>query len=360
MLFLPFSLLDYFWTAAIWLGFELACLTASVGMMIRGMGFRPPLWAAPVIMTALLAFHPIYEDLYDGQLMIVLLMLLVGAWQALLSGHRWRGGVLIGLAVLIKLMPWPLLLLLALRKDWRALSGGVGTILIGYGMTAWAIGLDAIVSYFTRTLPPLAQVYSVISSNLSVWTLGPRVFHGTEPGVTMGAVMMSRTYDVSITPLVYFPLAGQILSAVAVLVVLLLALKAVHNQLRLDPGFGIFVCVSILLSPIAWSHYLVLAIIPLAQTIGWLIHQHWPSGQTNLAIPLALLLIPQSEWVKLGRLLAGQPLTAGMADALSFAPGLVTLALTILVMALAWVMAILDVHPNLPQRFEAVEMSRDK
>jgi hypothetical protein len=78
------------------------------------------------------------------------------------------------------------------------------------------------------------------------------------------------------------------MSGIAVVVVSAL-LNAVRLPLRW--AISLMVCLTIVASPIAWSHYLVLTLIPLGCIARWLIDHRFPVRQTNLALAVAVLLL---------------------------------------------------------------------
>ena len=333
LLFLPLALLGYSSAVAVWLGLEIVCLAGSVYLLARGAARRLPLWGTLVIATTMVAWYPFFWDLGLGQLMVVLLVLIAGAQLALLSGRPILGGAILGLAILVKPVPWPLLLLFALRRDWRVLGASVVTIMLGYSLAGWVMGFDRIVTYFTQVLPAVTAVYKVSSGNLSAWSVGWRVFHGTE------AV---RAGGIASPPLLESPVAAIVVSAGLPALVLLIACLVVRKRRSLAQSFGVMVCASILITPIAWGHYLVLLAIPAAQVIHWLMDRRLPSAETNTALLVAgLMLLPESFWTKLAYLAAGQSPVGGEPSALPFAPALLTFTPALAVGALGWLVATL-------------------
>jgi hypothetical protein len=97
---------------------------------------------------------------------------------------------------------------------------------------------------------------------------------------------------------------------------------------------ALLVCVSLLTTPIAWDHYMVLAALPGAQVIHWLARTRFPSAETNLAIVVAmLLLIP---WVHVATILATLVVSARRSLTLPFALSLLPLMCAVAVGSLAW------------------------
>jgi hypothetical protein len=118
---------------------------------------------------------------------------------------------------------------------------------------------------------------------------------------------------------------------------LLIASLAVRKERDLGVSLGVMVVPSILLGPISWPHYLVLAAIPAAHAIRWLARHRLPSRETNWALMVAILLIV--DWVRVARFFAIRvPLVNG-AIRLPFALAQLPLMTAVAVAALAWLVA---------------------
>jgi hypothetical protein len=328
MLLLPLALLEYSTAAAVWLGLEIVCLVVSIYLLGRAAGARLSIWATLGIATVLLAWHPVWVELASGQVMVLMLALLAGAWLALRSGRPGLGGALVGLAILIKPVVLPLLLLFLLRRDWRALLGATAVICGGYLVAGYVVGPNKVGSYLTRVLPLVNSTYRGHALNLSISSLGWRVFHGTGSHILPGIVA---------PPLIESAPAALVTSIGLPCLLLLGACLAVRNQCSLDVSFGVMVGVSVLTVPISWDHYLVLAAIPAAQVIRWLACHHLPSRETNLALIVAVLLIP--SWSRLPAVLGVPAEVVGGEITHSFALALLPMLSAVGVGALAWLVA---------------------
>ncbi|MBI4491280.1 MAG: DUF2029 domain-containing protein [Chloroflexi bacterium] len=333
VLFLPFAQLEYPLAATVWLGVELAFLIAAVYLLARSAGARLSPWGTLALATALIAWHPFREDLFYGQLMVLLLFLLAGARAALLSGRPLLGGTLVGVAMLVKPVPWPLLLLLALRRDWRALGASLSTILLGYLAAGWVIGLDRVASYFTHALPTVSEAYRASLTNQSLWTIGWRLFAGTDSGAFQA---------VTAPPLIESEAAAIFVSVAVPTLALLLVCLAVRRR-SLDASLDLVVCLSIVASPIAWTHYLTLAAIPAAQVVRRLADRRLTARQTVAALLVAaLLLVSALNSLLLAFFVAGLSPQPGAISVLPFASALLTLIPALSVVALGWLVATTD------------------
>ncbi|HVC35515.1 MAG TPA: glycosyltransferase family 87 protein [Chloroflexota bacterium] len=328
-LLVPLTVVDYPTAAAIWMVLEAACLAASVQLLARAAGARLAPAQTICIAILLLAWYPVFSDLENGQFMVVLLLLLTGAWLAFRAERHALAGVLLGLTVLIKPITWPVLLAFLVRKNWRVVGPSAATLLIGYLVAGLVIGFDRIIVYVTRVLPAVSTLYGATSLNLSLWAVGTRFFTGTEllsdNGVNQSVVRIS--------PLVSAPLAAQIVSIGVPLALLLVACLLVRTHLGDDWTLGVMTCVSILVTPISWGHYLVLAAIPATLVIQWLVAHRFPVAATNAALAVALLLVcPDFVWAHLVFFGSG----AAAASPVSFARGLFLLEPTVAIAGLGW------------------------
>jgi hypothetical protein len=323
LLALPLAWLDYRTAAALWFGLELLCLVASAYLLARAAGARPSIPATLGISSLLLIWYPFAIDLAWGQLQVPMLALLAGAWLALRSRQSALAGALVGLAVLLKTIPLPLLLLFLLMKDWRALAAAIAVISVGYCVAGCMLGLDTLWTYFTAVLPAVTTKYRSCFGNYSVSSLAWRVFFGTEDT----GVIIAR-------PVIQSMAAARVASVGLPLLLWGVAYWAVRKQPDLGVSWALLASVSILSTPIAWAYYLVLGAIPVAQVIHWLARNRLPSRETNLALVVAMLLL--TPWTQLGTMAALQVAVARRSMTLPFAVALLPVMPALAVGALAW------------------------
>ncbi|MGQ9493019.1 MAG: glycosyltransferase family 87 protein [Anaerolineae bacterium] len=324
LLLSPLALFDYSTAAAIWFGVELVCLLAAVYLLGRALDVKFSVLDAFGAAALLLVWYPFPLEMAFGQLMVPMLTLLAGSWLALRKDHPMLGGALIGLAILLKPIPWPVLLLFVLWKNWRALAGAVLVILAGYMAAGLVVGWGTLIRYFITVLPLVSRLYRAYVWNISIASIGWRLFDGTGSSVLEGLVA---------PPVIHCTTAASIVAILLPGLVLLATLVALWKQRSLVVSFGIMMCVSILVSPISWSHYIVLAVIPAAQVAHWLIQHHLPSMETNWALFVAGLLIV--DWRRLAIYLAGPRPAVEGGIMVPFGLALLTLMPAVAVAALA-------------------------
>jgi hypothetical protein len=196
----------------------------------------------------------------------------------------------------------------------------------GYLVAGCVVGVDTLETYFMTVLPLVAGTYRASWGNYSISSLAWRIFHGLEEDGIVFA-----------PPLIKSTLAAQVASIGLPVLLLLAAYLASRKQRDLDVSFALVVIVSILISPIAWTSYLVLAAIPAVHVIHWLLRHRLPSRETNKALVVAILL--SVHWIELATSLALRQVAAHLTMTLPFALAQLPLITTVAVGALAWLVA---------------------
>ena len=331
LLSLPLGWLTYQQAAIVWFAFELACILVSVYLLLHWLGLRPNLRFALICTLLTLAWNPFRDGLIVGQLMTLNLALLIGSWQMLRAGKEIRGGLLLGIAIAFKLIAWPMGIILVLHKKWRAI-GAAGAVLVSTnGIIALLVGSQSVADYYLKVGPLVSALYHAHIGNFSLCSIGWRVFAGTGSPVLTG---------VNAPPLVDAPNLACYIALILPVILLAVGIFLAMRASTFDTSFGIMTCVSLLISPLTWSHYLILALIPMAIVLRCLFALDLPKTETNLAILLGLLLcIPQSflnnvmlMFADQGISNAGNPTVPFAVTIISLIPAAAVLGLTCLLL----------------------------
>ncbi len=137
---------------------SIACVAITLRLVLQNVSARPKAqlwWLVIAAMAIGLWFGPIKETLSFGQVNVILMLLIVV--DALYGRGRWWGGMLIGLAIAIKLTPAVFLLLFVLRRDWRGALTTVVSFLAFTGVGYLLMPRDS-VQYWTSTLLDPARI----------------------------------------------------------------------------------------------------------------------------------------------------------------------------------------------------------
>jgi hypothetical protein len=198
----------------------------------------------------LLWCNPFVQQFNQGQLNMVLLLLLTGAWSLDRSGRPGWAGVLVGAATAIKLFPGFLLLYFVARGRWRAVLTALLSLAALTGLTFGIMGLETYQDYWYVVLPHVAR-FRDWWINASVPGLWSKLFEAPS----------GHTVPLVHSPLIF--LAVSVLCDLALCAVVLVAVRRAHLRDEHDLVFGLALVTMLLVAPITWDHYFVLLLVPL-------------------------------------------------------------------------------------------------
>ena len=336
----PLAFVGYETAAAVWLIFELFCLIAAVCILLRAITEKTPSAGVVIVVTsAAISTSPVWTDLIVGQLMIPLLLLLSGSWLSLKQGNDRRAGALLGLSLALKLMGLPILLFLAIRRRWGAVLPAVVTVAVANLFCVPLMGLSPVLKYYFNVSGMMFPLYRAAASNISLWTIGWRFFDGTGSPVI---VLLQAP------PLIHAPATAALVLVALPVVVLAVVLIAALRTRDQSSAFGMLICLSILIHPIAWNHYLVLMAIPVLVAARRLWERGFPSPQCILLLCLGLILGLPPEQINHAQLHFTQHLLPDGEAFVTFAGSLLGLSYTIAVVAVVWFLKRLDSFGSSP------------
>ncbi len=286
VLMLPLGILTYNMAAIVWFIFELFCIVIIACYILLIINKRLTVIEVLVASLAILAWNPVIVEIVLGQLMLFILALLVCAWQKLHNKQELSGGLLLGLAISFKLIVWPILVYLTLCKRWKAVIAAFTTVVLANFMAIFIMGWSSVITYYLETGPKVASLYHSFVSNFSLWSLSWKALEGTGSKVLVG---------VTAPPLIQSSEFAGYLACVLPLIVLVFGMTSARRSADFDISFGILLCVSILIAPIAWNHYLILTLIPMVIIGKYYIKRKLASEYNILYMFIvAALLVPQS------------------------------------------------------------------
>lgn len=268
MLFAPFALVS---RSVIEIPFLLACM-AMVPLTIWVLGVRD--WR---VYGIAMLWGPVSAGWHTANLTLPIMLLIAIIWRYRDERPRLTG-VLVALAVSLKPFAWPLVLWLIATRRWRAsLSGLVCGVAIN--AVAWTL-----LGY--RTIGQFLQITSRVTA------------HHWKQGYGVRALAMHLGFSDG------FGSAAQIALTGVLIVAVLLAARDRGLELR---TIALTIGLMLVASPLVWSHYFALLLIPIALrrqrlSLIWL-------------LPVAMWVCPISRWlvtwqVVLAWVIAGASLTA--------------------------------------------------
>ncbi len=260
-------------------------LAQGLMLLLSGMAtarcLRRPLWFG--LLPFLLLAPAVSSHLWQGQLHLpAVLALSCGAW-AWRAGHTGLAGLLLALAVGLKVHAWPALALLGLWRAWRALGAGACTLMLGGAVSVALLGWPVHSAWLAEGVPAGASGMFIDPWHPGFQSLGHGLRRALVPHPTLNPI------DGPSLP----GLAGGLSAAVQGLVVglsLATGLGLGRNegmQASSERQRSLAVCsVAALLSgPILTGYHLVLLGPPLA----WSMDALWRSGQRRRVALIALL-----------------------------------------------------------------------
>jgi hypothetical protein len=278
LLGLPLAVIAYPTAVLVWNLVSLAALAASVWLVARQLGYRASGWAVLPAIVFIMLCWPLRSHLQQGQLAMVLLLLIAGAWAAERSGWEKLAGTLVGAAAVMKLFPALLFLHFAFRRQWRAVAAGAACIVVLTGATVAVLG-PVTYSTYLRDVPSVIAEWRSHWNNASLPGLWSKLF---DPG-TKGS---------GVVPLVYNPTIARLLilaSCGAVVIFVARTAQGAQTRDECDRSFAAAVAGMLLVTPVTWEHGFLLLMVPFA--VSWATAPAGSFQRRILVLLVALLML---------------------------------------------------------------------
>jgi len=236
----------------IWTLLNLVALVVAIYMLLAR---RPGLEANTSWLLAglILAFYPVDWNFFWMQSQVLVLALMVLAMRAMEDEHEGTAGLLVALAGLLRAFPFLLLGYFALCRKWRALEFAIAGAVAGGLITTAILGFAQCFSFFNGAA--YVANWMVTPFAISAAPFVSRVFWAVcgSPRAPAAKTLL----------LVAIGAADAIILGVTVRATLV-GIDRRDDNYRI---YSLWIVASVLLSPIAWHHYLVLLVIPFVQMV---------------------------------------------------------------------------------------------
>jgi hypothetical protein len=251
LLVLPFALLEYRAAYVVWNVVSLITLPISLWLLFRPAGLNLNRWLVLPVVALLLLSNSLSQQVNQGQLNLVLLLLTVVAWSADRTGKPMLAGVMVGLAAAIKLFPGFLVVYFVCQRKWRAVIAMAVTFVAVHAATLVLLGADCFRDYICVVLPRVGA-FRDYWPNASITGFWYKLFDGSSAhGIpVLHAPMLTRT--------------GTWLCSLAVVALTVWRCWKARQPNERSQAFAICVVAMLLLSPITWDHYFLLLLVPFA------------------------------------------------------------------------------------------------
>jgi hypothetical protein len=271
LFFSPFLFMSYEQAARVWFIIEIGLLLSISLLTVRHAIGKITPYVAFIIFASLLGWNAVFQELIYGQLQLLILFMLMIALMLLRKDHQVWGGIVLGVALSVKVFVWPLLFLLFVKRFWKAVFSCLGIFLMLNVITGIIVGFDVIRDYYFFIGPSVTQYYQAFGYNYSLSTIGWRLFDGTGSTILL---------EFSAPPLLESFFLARLVSLLVPLFFLTVCVTYAYREQNLDVTFSLFVVVAILISPISWIHYFSLTLIPLSVIVRTLKCHNYPTNIT--------------------------------------------------------------------------------
>lgn len=294
LLLLPMAWLNYYKGFLVW---SVLSGIATIAGILLALKTYPTLWNNTVlrmwVLVAFLVYFPTYANLRFGQVTSILLLLTAATLLACHKQQFRRAGICLGLAFSLKIFYGLFLIFFAARKQWRVVFYMMGTYIVCGICALCVFGIKAYKSYYSS----LGNInwYSA-TWNGSFLGFFSRIFGGQHEG----------NLPIFNLPQITHPLY-LICSAVLALYLIWTTvyprklhtnMNALQNNPKIDFdrdyfdwGFSLTIVAMLLITPLGWSYYFPLLIIPFLTILR--ISSHLSIFNMSLAL-LSLVMLMSS------------------------------------------------------------------
>jgi hypothetical protein len=280
LLFAPLSLLAFGTAMNLWLALDLILLAlfAALYVRIRGPDITWP-EGALIAVTCLFEFLPLIWALAIGQTSLIVLALLTGTLLAWRRGADNTAGVLLGLAVALKLTPALIAVFFLWRGRRRIAWVSAAVFALIQILSVAVLGWEVHRQFFLEVVPGMSGGTTYFL-NQSLGAFFNRLLTGSD-------VRQVDLVDSAAARL----LAGLLFLILTAISAPRLRRAAAGVPLGDELQFGCVLLLSLMASPISWTHHYLLALPALYAVMGNLGRRKRPALARAGVAGLALLLI---------------------------------------------------------------------
>jgi hypothetical protein len=230
----------------LWEALQIIALISALTIVLREIGRTATNTFIRLAFAFSFLFPPLHSALHWGQPTPLLLLLLVGSWACARRGWEMSAGTLLAIATLLKIFPWVVCGYFLFRRRWKVLAS---SLIFALAISLWLLALygnDRNLDFFRGT--QISAIWMDRRRNLSII--------GNLHAFVVGMSGDGRTLDLRLLGLLVAFFCLAIVSVAGILT------SRLPNEPAETSGlcWSLWIMSSILLSPVAWDHYLVLVI----------------------------------------------------------------------------------------------------
>jgi alpha-1,2-mannosyltransferase len=265
LLMAPFALIPLFWASLLWYVLSVLmvfyAVRRSYSMMLKcNRVTKKIFWL--VVISLLLISWPLVSALEHGQSTPLLLLLVTLALAYEQDRRDICGGIALGGAILLKVFPILLLSYFVWRRRWRFLAAAAGCLALGWALPAirygWTKNVHLWSEWFSRVLlpaiskEPASHHYALYST-----LLDPSMLNNQSLSVVLFRVTGNGDSR--------FLALAIVIAMAAVMLVAGRHYRPENEHVVLSA----LIAWMLLASPIAWAHYFILLLFPLAVLLSF-------------------------------------------------------------------------------------------
>jgi glycosyl transferase family 87 len=234
----------------IWFGLNVAALVTALLLILGRREFGTDRRMAWVIAAFALMYPPLADHFAYAQAQIVMLLMLILMMRCLETRRDGVAGLILAMAAALRVFPSLFVIYFAVLRRWRALMYTLlGLVIIGI-VTVFLTGPAIVEGFVAATISRAGENATSRPYDVSLSAFITRLFWYTFGYTLSPAVNLVR-------------LAVVGCAEAAVLILALRATTRAHfNQDRDGRAYMIWVVTAVVLSPVAWIHYMVLLVLP--------------------------------------------------------------------------------------------------
>lgn len=250
LVMVPFSLLPYAYAKILWLLFNQMFLFASIYLMLAALDVKGLAWVVALFLT--LNYNPVFLVLNLGQVDVFLLFLIALAFWLFRRGQKVWVGVLIALAVAIKITPALVGIYFMIKREYRVFVSMLVGLLVVVLVSTLFIGFHSHVVFIQKILPSLLKSSAEINpNNQSISAFFARLLVGEEGRIVPW--FRSEVLATTLTTCMSF----------LVLLITFVILFLHRSDAAVDLELSLVLVTMLLVSRITWEAHLVWLLFPI-------------------------------------------------------------------------------------------------
>ena len=279
VLFTPLATLDYLPAFVLFSILSFICFSYSLYLLWHTF-FNKHYESLLLLGLGSLCLLVVYQNFIAGQLGFILMALVLSSWSAGRKQQDIRSGIALGLACTIKLFPGLFLLSLLRLKRYKLVSIAITVFILSNLLTLLALGYD-VHTHYLNALQSIDWYAMNWNASLLGWLI--RLSYQATPITFLQLPLVIKV--------IYYFLAS---CAIALLFSFTRTVSDNHKD-TWDRVYAITIIFMLLLSPLGWSYYCALLLLPIILVIRFIINQDLPTVPTfTLSLALFLMNFPKT------------------------------------------------------------------